>query len=230
MPDLSLDLRYLKCVLLAAEHDSFRRAAAALDLPQSTVSRRILLLEHRIGFSLFVRDRRGVTLTVAGADFLKQAVVAAWQLDRAARFALEIHRGHRGELNVGILASLAGGFLHDPADTAWEITSAGGKQAGTLMGEDPLFAGVAQRAIAGITLGYPLNLCRPCNVLDPSPPSRRSRIEVDVLILSVLTVLYLRARFDVCGLCLTAKRPIDADSSQNFFCPEILKTLVKSRG
>lgn len=113
MPDLSLDLRYLRCVLLAAEHGSFRRAAAALDLPQSTVSRRILLLEHRIGFPLFVRDRRGVTLTVAGADFLKQAVVAARQLDRAARFALEIHRGHRGELNVGILASLAGGFLHE---------------------------------------------------------------------------------------------------------------------
>lgn len=113
MTDLALDLRYLRIALCVAEQGSFRRAALALDLPQSTVSRRVKLLEHRLGFPLFIRDRRGVSLTVAGADFLKDAIVGARQLDRAARLATEIHRGDRGEVRIGILASLGGGFLHD---------------------------------------------------------------------------------------------------------------------
>ncbi|WP_153314130.1 hypothetical protein [Agrobacterium tumefaciens] len=65
---------------------------------------------------------------------------------------------------------------------------------------------------------------------DRSPPSQRSRIEVGVLILPVLTVLYWGARFDVRSRFLIAKRPIDADSSQNFFFAEIAKTPSKSKG
>ena len=113
MTDLALDLRYLKSALCVAEQGSFRRAGLALDLSQSTVSRRVRLLEHRLGFPLFIRDRRGVTLTEAGADFLKDAIVGARQLDRAARLATEVHQGSRGEVRIGILASLANGFLHD---------------------------------------------------------------------------------------------------------------------
>lgn len=112
MADLRLDLRYLKCALCAAELGSFRRAATALDLPQSTVSRRIQLLEHRLGFPLFSRETHGATLTLAGADFLKDALVGAYQLDRAASLAAAVHRGERGGIRVGIIAALRSGFLH----------------------------------------------------------------------------------------------------------------------
>jgi len=110
--DLALDLRYLRCALVVAEQSSFRRAATTLDLSQSTVSRRVQLLERRLGFAIFVRDRRGVRLTGPGSDFLRDAVAGALQLDRAARLAAASHRGERGELRIGILASLATGFLH----------------------------------------------------------------------------------------------------------------------
>jgi len=50
VPDLAFDLRYLKYAMLAAEHGSFRRAAEALNLSQSTISRRIQLLERRKEF------------------------------------------------------------------------------------------------------------------------------------------------------------------------------------
>lgn len=113
MTDLALDLRYLRSALCVAEQGSFRRAALALDLSQSTVSRRVKLLEHRLGFPLFIRNPRGVILTEAGTDFLKDAIVGARQLDRAARLATEVHRGSRGEVRIGILASLASGFLQD---------------------------------------------------------------------------------------------------------------------
>ncbi|MCX5493933.1 LysR family transcriptional regulator [Kaistia dalseonensis] len=112
MPDLALDLRYLRFAIAAAEHSSFRQAAAALDVSQSTVSRRVQLLEHRLGFEMFRRDQKGVHLTQAGENFLKEATLGVNQLHRAIQLASARHRGEHGELNIGILVSLASGFLH----------------------------------------------------------------------------------------------------------------------
>ncbi|WP_299177148.1 LysR family transcriptional regulator, partial [uncultured Brevundimonas sp.] len=57
MPDLTLDLRYLKYAVQVAEAGSFRRAAERLSISQSTVSRRVQLFERQLGFSLFKRTR-----------------------------------------------------------------------------------------------------------------------------------------------------------------------------
>lgn len=113
MPDLSLDLRFFQYLLVSAEHGSFRRAALTLGVPQSTVSRRVALLEHRLGFALFERDARGVRLTTAGHTFLIEAASGVEQLGRATQLARSTHRGDRGEIHIGILASLGSGFLHD---------------------------------------------------------------------------------------------------------------------
>ncbi len=112
MPDLALDLRYLRYAMTAAEQGSLRRAANVLDIQQSTLSRRIRLLEHRLGFALFDRDPRGIRLTSAGESFLKEAALGVDHFDRAVQLAFSIHRGDRGELHIGILASLTSGFLH----------------------------------------------------------------------------------------------------------------------
>ena len=112
MPELKINLRYLYCALSVAELGSLRRAALALGLPQSTVSRRVQLLEHRLGFPLFNRNRLGAEVTDAGSGFLKEAIVGAHHLNRAAELAVAVIRGGRGNLNVGISASLTTGFLH----------------------------------------------------------------------------------------------------------------------
>jgi DNA-binding transcriptional LysR family regulator len=83
VPDLAFDLRYLKYAMLAAEHGSFRRAAEILNLSQSTVSRRIQLLERRIGIPLFERTRSGARPTAAGERFMREAAVGAGQLREA---------------------------------------------------------------------------------------------------------------------------------------------------
>lgn len=111
MPDVSLDLRYLRYALLAAQHGSFRRAAMALNISQSTLTRRVQLLEHRLGFQLFERDYSGVRLTGAGQHFFKEAMPGVNQLDRAAQIAGSTYRGDQGVLQIGILASLTTGFL-----------------------------------------------------------------------------------------------------------------------
>lgn len=112
MPDLALDLRYLRNVIVAAEQGSFRKAALVLGASQASVSRRVQLLEHRLGFKLFERDHRGVRLTRAGDDFVREAAAGVNHFDRAVQLAASTHRGERGQLHIGILSSLTSGFLH----------------------------------------------------------------------------------------------------------------------
>lgn len=116
MPDLAFDLRYLKYAMLAAEHGSFRRAAEILNLSQSTVSRRISLLERRIGIPLFERTRSGARATAAGERFMREAAVGAGQLRQAVNSITMVQRGYVGELRIGLMASLASGFLADLLD------------------------------------------------------------------------------------------------------------------
>ncbi|WP_164517679.1 LysR family transcriptional regulator [Rhizobium sp. CIAT894] len=106
MPNMTLDLRYLRYAMIAAEHGSFRRVAQVLGVPQSTVSRRILILEHKIGFSLFERDYRGIRVTKAGSEFLKQAAMGVSHFEQAIKFAASTERGERGEIKVGMLTAL----------------------------------------------------------------------------------------------------------------------------
>lgn len=110
MTDLSLDLRYLRVALLVAEHGSFRRAAEGLGIPQSTVSRRIRLLEHRVGAPLFTRNHKGVRLTIAGTKFLNEARLGAQHLSNAVSSMNSRRGGEDGHLRVGLFASLATGF------------------------------------------------------------------------------------------------------------------------
>lgn len=111
MPDLTLDLRYLRYALVAAELGSFRRAGEALGVHQSTVCRRVRILEDRLGATLFVRTRSGVRVTRSGERFLREAAIAADHFGRAAQAISSSGRESRGELRVGLFTSLAAGYL-----------------------------------------------------------------------------------------------------------------------
>lgn len=111
MPDLTLDLRNLRCALVAADRGSFRRAAAELGLQQSTVSRRVQLLEHRLGAAIFERHTGGVRVTPAGRRFLDDAAAGAEHFRRAVQAFASVSRGSSGELRIGLFVSLASGVL-----------------------------------------------------------------------------------------------------------------------
>lgn len=101
-PELILDLRLFKYALTAAEHGSFRRAAAALNVQQSTVSRGVRNLEDRVGAKLFERDHAGIRPTPAGDMFLDEAALGFDHLRRALQRAQALQRGEHGELTVGV--------------------------------------------------------------------------------------------------------------------------------
>ena len=68
-----------------AESASFRGAATLLGIPRSTVSRKIALLEHRLGTRLLRRTTRQVTLTDAGAAYLRACQPALGALAEASQ-------------------------------------------------------------------------------------------------------------------------------------------------
>lgn len=94
-----------------ARHLSFRQAAIALGLSQSSVSERIRTLEQDLGIRLFERHTRGVRVTAAGRRFVDEVGGAMEILDRAVKTAGMHARGEQGILRIGVYALVAGGFL-----------------------------------------------------------------------------------------------------------------------
>ena len=100
MADIALDLRLFRYALLAAEHGSFRQAAAALNVQKSSVSKGVRTLEYRVGTSLFERSHAGVRPTPAGEKFLQEAALGFDHLEHAMQRIRAIRHGERGELTI----------------------------------------------------------------------------------------------------------------------------------
>jgi DNA-binding transcriptional LysR family regulator len=105
------ELRHLRYTVAAADQGSFRRAALAMNIQESAISRRIRDLEDEIGAALFIRHTGGVTLTQAGEVFVRHARHALKQVKYAAVDVGAIGRGETGVVRIGIFSSLASGYL-----------------------------------------------------------------------------------------------------------------------
>ena len=81
MHDLN-DVQYFAAVV---EHRGFSAAARALNLPKSSVSRRIANLEARLGVRLLVRSTRNIRLTEVGNSFYDRCRAILADLDAAER-------------------------------------------------------------------------------------------------------------------------------------------------
>src|ERR1700681_4109789 len=93
------DLRVFQAV---AGTGSMNKAALELNTVQSNVTARIKALEDEVGFALFERTNRGVTLTAAGRRLVPFAARAACLLDDAKR-AVADEGTPSGALVVGSL-------------------------------------------------------------------------------------------------------------------------------
>ncbi|WP_243734684.1 LysR family transcriptional regulator [Photobacterium lutimaris] len=91
----------LRTLIAIAQHGSFRAAASALDIPPTTLSRRLQRLEDTLGSQLVIRDSRNVSLTPLGRNYFERCQPLLAQLEIATA---ELHdRSHsepRGALRV----------------------------------------------------------------------------------------------------------------------------------
>lgn len=112
-----------------AESGSFSRAAERVQLPKSTVSRRIAALEKRLGERLLQRTTRRLVITEFGQGVLDHARAMSEEVDAALAFALSRQARPSGRLRVtmpGDFASAAlekplAGFIRDFPEVALEL-------------------------------------------------------------------------------------------------------------
>jgi DNA-binding transcriptional LysR family regulator len=105
-----MELRQLRSFVAVADELHFRRAADRLHLTQPSVSQQIRTLEAELGVRLFDRNRRGATLTPAGAALLSEARDLLNRADHAAAIARATGTGERGRLRMSLTRSLTGGI------------------------------------------------------------------------------------------------------------------------
>ena len=84
------------------EAGSFSMAAQRLDLPKSTVSRRIALLEASVGERLLQRTTRRLVLTEFGASLLEHARKVAEEVEAAGALAQHRQAEPSGKLRISV--------------------------------------------------------------------------------------------------------------------------------
>lgn len=106
-----IELRDLRWAITAAQHRSIRRAAEALNIKPSTLSRCLRDLEYRLEAPLFERSNGGTRPTLAGQEFLEDARRLIEDADAVATRLKTRSRGESGRLTIGVHASLSAGNL-----------------------------------------------------------------------------------------------------------------------
>jgi DNA-binding transcriptional LysR family regulator len=109
--ELAHDLTALRYAVSAADMRSFSQAAGYFRIKQATLSRRISLLEARIGLVLFERSTRGAVPTEVGQSFIENARAILTDLDGLVENSRAIGAGRAGTLGIGFSTSLASGSL-----------------------------------------------------------------------------------------------------------------------
>jgi len=100
-----LDL--LHSFLIVADELNFRRSAERLSIDQSALTRRIQKLEQRLGFVLFVRTTREVSLTPAGRYFYAENTGLLHAYSNSIEAARRVADGKTGDLRIGYMAFAA---------------------------------------------------------------------------------------------------------------------------
>lgn len=102
-----MELRQLKYFVKSAEYLNFSVAAKHLYITQSTLSQQIKQLEFELGFELFLRNSRHISLTEAGEEFLPFARRTIQDAEDGVQRLYDLQNVKTGTLRVGVTYSLS---------------------------------------------------------------------------------------------------------------------------
>jgi LysR family nitrogen assimilation transcriptional regulator len=94
--------QHLEYFCKVAEHGSFSRAAVAIGINQSALSRHVRNLELDLGLSLFYRNGRGVALTEDGRWLLERIKPALREIALVKQEAIDARAGVLSSVTIGL--------------------------------------------------------------------------------------------------------------------------------
>jgi DNA-binding transcriptional LysR family regulator len=118
-PNTNLDSTALRYFQVAAEFKSVRRAAAALNVSPSALSRQIAGLEQSLDVMLFERLPRGLRMTSAGEILLYHVARSFQEVSRALNQIDALKGLRRGHIKVVTVESAASGILPAGLTAFW---------------------------------------------------------------------------------------------------------------
>ena len=96
-----------------ARHGSIRKAAAHLNVSSSSVNRKIISIEERLGVRLFDRHADGVELTPAGAVVLEHCRKTIFDYQKILTVVDDFRQLRAGHIHIATLDSVAVSILPD---------------------------------------------------------------------------------------------------------------------
>lgn len=124
-----MDLNRAATFIRVVEAGNFTRAAEALNLPTSSISRSVQKLEDDLGITLLERTTRRVALTEAGRAFFERAREALAGLEEANSLALDAAKEAHGVVRAAVpvemsanMGSVFGTFLEKHPRIRIELT------------------------------------------------------------------------------------------------------------
>lgn len=112
-PDMENTDRQLRQFVKIAELKSLSRAADALDVTQSGISRQLASLETFLGKPLFSRTGRGVELTRVGEKLFEVAKAAYANIDEALDSVRDREGVTQGHIRIAVIHTLSYYFMSD---------------------------------------------------------------------------------------------------------------------
>ena len=97
-----IDLNDIAVFVKVAQFESFSRAAHALGMPVSTVSRKVTALEEQLGVTLLQRTTRKLSLTAQGRAYVNQCSEPLAHLYDAERVLTQAQKAPEGLLKISV--------------------------------------------------------------------------------------------------------------------------------
>lgn len=108
---ITIDIRWLKTFIVAAEFENFRKAAEQLLLTQPAVTKHIRRLEEYLHVRLFERNGKNVMLTEAGYKFLPYAKQIVKEFEKGLNDFAAWKQGYSRKLTIAAAPQIASSFL-----------------------------------------------------------------------------------------------------------------------